>query len=87
MNEYEQNLYDHIIWEKLGELWKSPEYKALSQEQEALQKELEDQITGAQKRLFRRHGEISIQMTSLEMELVFQETLSMDRTLFHNRTE
>ena len=46
-----------------------------------LQKTLEDGITGAQKKLFRRQQELGIRMTSMEMELVFQETLALSRAL------
>lgn len=81
MNEYEQWLYDSIITEKMGSIMKCPAYQKLSKEQDELQKELEDQITGAQKRTFRRYGEVTIQMTSMEMEVVFRETLSMARFL------
>lgn len=81
MNAYEKNLFEDVILRKLDRILEEPAYQELSKEQDALQKTLEDGITGAQKKLFRRQQELGIRMTSMEMELVFQETLALSRAL------
>ena len=81
MNAYEKNLFEDVILRKLDRILEKPAYQELSKEQDALQKTLEDGITGAQKKLFRRQQELGIRMTSMEMELVFQETLALSRAL------
>ena len=82
MIEYEQWLYDSIVINKLDRVLEDPRYKALQEEQKQLQRELEDQITGAQKRLLRRLEEISIQLSSMDTELIFSEAVSLTRSLF-----
>ena len=81
MNAYEKSLFEDVILRKLDRILEKPAYQELSKEQDALQKTLEDGITGAQKKLFRRQQELGIRMTSMEMELVFQETLALSRAL------
>ena len=81
MNEYEKSLFEDVILRKLDRILEEPAYQELSKEQDVLQKTLEDGITGAQKKLFRRQQELGIRMTSMEMELVFQETLALSRAL------
>ena len=81
MNAYEKNLFEDVILRKLDRILEEPAYQELSKEQDALQKTLEDGITGAQKKLLRRQQELGIRMTSMEMELVFQETLALSRAL------
>ena len=81
MNAYEKNLFEDVILRKLDRILEKPAYQELSKEQDALQKTLEDGITGAQKKLLRRQQELGIRMTSMEMELVFQETLALSRAL------
>lgn len=81
MNAYEKSLFEDVILRKLDRILEEPAYQELSKEQDALQKTLEDGITGAQKKLFRRQQELGIRMTSMEMELVFQETLALSRAL------
>ena len=81
MNEYERSLFEDTILRKLDRILDEPAYQKLSKEQDELQKTLEDGITGAQKKLFRRQQELGIQMSSMEMELVFQETLALARAL------
>ena len=82
MNEYEKSLYEDIVLRKLDHILDDPVYQELSKEQDALQKSLEDGITGAQKKLLRRQQELEVRMTSMEMELVFLETLSLAKALF-----
>ena len=82
MNEYEKSLYEDIVLRKLDQILDDPAYQELSKEQDALQKSLEDSITGAQKKFLRRQQELEVRMTSMEMELVFLETLSLAKTLF-----
>ena len=82
MNEYEQWLYDSIIVEKLGAILQDAKYKELRAEQHRLQKELEDQITGAQRRMLRRQEEIAVQLSGMDMELLFSETISLAWSLF-----
>ena len=81
MNAYEKNLFEDVILRKLDRILEEPAYQELSKEQDVLQKMLEDGITGAQKKLLRRQQELGIRMTSMEMELVFQETLALSRAL------
>lgn len=81
MNAYEKSLFEDVILRKLDRILEEPAYQELSKEQDALQKTLEDGITGAQKKLLRRQQELGIRMTSMEMELVFQETLALSRAL------
>ena len=81
MNAYEKSLFEDVILRKLDRILEEPAYQELSKEQDALQKTLEDGITGAQKKLVRRQQELGIRMTSMEMELVFQETLALSRAL------
>ena len=81
MNAYEKNLFEDVILRKLDRILEEPAYQELSKEQDVLQKTLEDGITGAQKKLLRRQQELGIRMTSMEMELVFQETLALSRAL------
>ena len=81
MNAYEKSLFEDVILRKLDRILEKPAYQELSKEQDALQKTLEDGITGAQKKLLRRQQELGIRMTSMEMELVFQETLALSRAL------
>ena len=81
MNEYERSLFEDVILRKLDHILVDTTYKELSKEQDALKKTLEDGITGAQKKLLRRQQELGIRMTSMEMELVFQETLALSRAL------
>ena len=81
MNAYEKSLFENVILRKLDRILEEPAYQELSKEQDALQKTLEDGITGAQKKLLRRQQELGIRMTSMEMELVFQETLALSRAL------
>ena len=81
MNEYERSLFEDIVLRKLDRIVDEPAYQELSKEQDELQKALEDGITGAQKKLLRRQQELGIRMTSMEMELVFQETLALSRAL------
>ena len=82
MNEYEKSLYEDIVLRKLDHILDDPVYQELSKEQDGLQKSLEDSITGAQKKLLRRQQELEVRMTSMEMELVFLETLSLAKALF-----
>ena len=65
MNAYEKNLFEDVILRKLDRILEKPAYQELSKEQDALQKTLEDGITGAQKKLFRRQQELGIRMTSM----------------------
>ena len=81
MNAYEKSLFEDVILRKLDRILEEPAYQELSKEQDVLQKTLEDGITGAQKKLLRRQQELGIRMTSMEMELVFQETLALSRAL------
>ena len=81
MNEYEKSLYEDIVLRKLDHILDDPVYQELSKEQDGLQKSLEDSITGAQKKLLRRQQELEVRMTSMEMELVFLETLSLAKAL------
>ena len=81
MNAYEKNLFEDVSLRKLDRILEEPAYQELSKEQDVLQKTLEDGITGAQKKLLRRQQELGIRMTSMEMELVFQETLALSRAL------
>ena len=87
MNEYERSLFEDIVLRKLDSILDEPAYRELSKEQDELQKTLEDGITGAQKKLLRFQQELGIQMTSMEMELVFQETLALARALFAAPTD
>ena len=82
MNEYEKSLYEDIVLRKFDHILDDPVYQELSKEQDGLQKSLEDSITGAQKKLLRRQQELEVRMTSMEMELVFLETLSLAKALF-----
>ena len=82
MNEYERSLFKDIVLRKLDHILDDPVYQELSKEQDGLQKSLEDSITGAQKKLLRRQQELEVRMTSMEMELVFLETLSLAKELF-----
>ena len=82
MNEYEKSLYEDIVLRKLDHILDDPVYQEVSKDQDALQKSLEDGITGAQKKLLRRQQELEVRMTSMEMELVFLETLSLAKALF-----
>ena len=81
MNEYERSLFEDIVLRKLDHILDDPVYQELSKEQDGLQKSLEDSITGAQKKLLRRQQELEVRMTSMEMELVFLETLSLAKAL------
>ena len=86
MNEYEKSLYEDIVLRKLNHILDDPVYQELSKEQDGLQKSLEESITGAQKKLLRRQQELEVRMTSMEMELVFLETLSLAKALFLTAT-
>ena len=81
MNEYERSLFEDIVLRKLDHILDDPVYQELSKEQDGLQKSLEDSITGAQKKLLRRQQELEVRMTSMEMALVFLETLSLAKAL------
>ncbi len=81
MNEYEQCLFDHIIINKLDAVLSRSDYQQLSRQRIELEKKLEDAITGEQSRLLRRCMEVTTQMTNLELELVFRETLILARSL------
>ena len=50
MNAYEKSLFEDVILRKLDRILEEPAYQELSKEQDALQKTLEDGITGAQKK-------------------------------------
>ena len=84
-NEYEQWLYDFIITNKLNNILDDPAYQALNEKQKSLQRELEDQITGAQRKLFRQQEELAVQISNLEVEQVFTETLALSRALFFGK--